>query len=114
MQLFYLEHPENEIILSAEESKHATKVLRKKEGDILNFTDGKGGSYKAEITVTDGRKCRLQIVSSEQKEKEHTTIYTLPLPLLKIWIGSSGFWKKLPRLGLMKLPQLFATTLNAK
>ena len=71
MQLFYLEHPENEIILSAEESKHATKVLRKKEGDILNFTDGKGGSYKAEITVTDGRKCRLQIVSSEQKEKEH-------------------------------------------
>ena len=71
MQLFYLEHPENEIILSAEESKHATKVLRKKEGDILNFTDGKGGSYKAEITVTDGRKCRLQVVSSEQKEKEH-------------------------------------------
>ena len=51
MQLFYLEHPENEIILSAEESKHATKVLRKKEGDILNFTDGKGGFYKAEITV---------------------------------------------------------------
>jgi len=71
MQLFYIEHPENEILLSAEESKHATKVLRKKEGDILNFTDGKGGFYKAEITVADTRKCRLQVVSSEQKEKEH-------------------------------------------
>ncbi len=71
MQLFYLQNPEKEIILSAEESKHATKVLRKKEGDILNFTDGKGGFYKAEITVADTRKCRLEIVSTEQKPKQH-------------------------------------------
>ena len=71
MQLFYLQNPEKEIILSSEESKHATKVLRKKEGDILNFTDGKGGFYKAEITVADTRKCRLEIVSTEQKPKQH-------------------------------------------
>ena len=71
MQLFYLQNPNSEIILSSEESKHATKVLRKKEGDILNFTDGKGGFYKAEITVADSRKCRLQIISTEQKPKQH-------------------------------------------
>ena len=71
MQLFYLKNPENEIILSAEESKHATKVLRKKEGDFLNFTDGKGYFYKAKITVADTKKCRLEIVSSQQKEKQH-------------------------------------------
>jgi len=71
MQLFYLENPKDEIILSAEESKHATKVLRKNEGDILNFTDGNGGFYKAEITVADTRKCRLEIVSTEQKSKQH-------------------------------------------
>ena len=71
MQLFYLENPEKDIILSAEESKHATKVLRKKEGDILNFTDGKGTFYKAEITVADTRKCRLKVVSTEQKPKQH-------------------------------------------
>jgi 16S rRNA (uracil1498-N3)-methyltransferase len=71
MQLFYLQNPNSEIILSSEESKHATKVLRKKEGDILNFTDGKGSFYKAEITVADSRKCRLQIISTEQKPKQH-------------------------------------------
>ena len=71
MQLFYLENPENEIILSSEESKHTTKVLRKKQGEVLDFTDGKGNFYKAEITVADSRKCRLQIVSSIQKEKQH-------------------------------------------
>ena len=71
MQLFYLENPDKEIILSAEESKHAIKVLRKKEGDSLNFTDGKGGFYTAEITSSDTRKCRLQIVSRKQKPKQH-------------------------------------------
>jgi 16S rRNA (uracil1498-N3)-methyltransferase len=71
MQLFYLENPEKEITLSAEESRHATKVLRKKAGDILDFTDGKGGFYKAEITIANKKKCRLKIVSSEQKEKQH-------------------------------------------
>ena len=71
MQLFFTENPESEIVLSKEESKHATRVLRKKEGDILNFTDGKGGFYKAEITVADTKKCRLQIISSEQKPKQH-------------------------------------------
>ena len=71
MQLFYIQKAEKEIILSAEESKHATKALRKKEGDILHFTDGKGWFYKAEITLADSRKCRLTIIRSEQKPKQH-------------------------------------------
>jgi len=71
MQLFYLKNPKDEIILSTEESKHATKVLRRDEGDILDFTDGKGGGYKAEITVANNKKCRLKIISRKQKEKQH-------------------------------------------
>ena len=71
MQLFFTENPESEIVLSKQESKHATKVLRKKEGDILNFTNGKGSFYKAEITVADTKKCRLQIINSKQKPKQH-------------------------------------------
>ena len=80
MQLFYLENPKDEIILSAEESKHATKVLRKKEGDILNFTDGKGHLYKAEITVADTKKCRLKLVSIEQKEKHNYHLHIAIAP----------------------------------
>ena len=71
MQLFYLEKPLKDIILTDEESKHAIKVLRKKEGDILNFTDGKGWRYKAKITTANIKKCKLKIISSEQKKKQH-------------------------------------------
>ena len=51
MQLFYLDNPEKEITLTAEESKHAIKVLRKKEGDMLNFTDGKGNLFIHNIKI---------------------------------------------------------------
>ena len=71
MQLFYLENSEKEIILTAEESKHAIKVLRKKEGDMLNFTDGKGNLFVAEIIIPDSRKTSVKIVKSEKKQKQH-------------------------------------------
>jgi len=103
MQLFYLEHPEKEIILSTEESKHATKVLRKKEGDILNFTDGKGGFYKAEITHADSRKCRLEIVSSDQKEKQHNYHLHIAIAPTKNMDRYEWFLEKATEIGINEI-----------
>ena len=100
MQLFYLEDPKDEIILSAEESKHATKVLRKKEGDILNFTDGKGNLYKAEITIADTRKCRLTILSSEQKEKQHNYHLHIAIAPTKNMDRFEWFLEKVTEIGV--------------
>ena len=69
MQLFYQKNPDKEIILNSEESKHLIKVLRKKEGDIVKFTDGKGGFYKAKITIASIKECKLQIINSENKPR---------------------------------------------
>ena len=71
MQLFYLENPQEEITLGKEESKHITKVLRKKAGHILYFTNGKGNLYTAEIIIAEKQKCRLKIINTEYKEKQH-------------------------------------------
>tara|TARA_B100001250_G_scaffold65182_1_gene51666 strand:- start:1593 stop:2282 length:690 start_codon:yes stop_codon:yes gene_type:complete len=71
MQLFYLENPQDEIKLGADESKHITKVLRKKAGSILHFTNGRGRYYRAEITLADKTGCKLKIVRDEFKEKQH-------------------------------------------
>ena len=35
MQLFFTENTENEFVISSEESKHITRVLRKNEGDKI-------------------------------------------------------------------------------
>ena len=100
MQLFFIENPEREIVLSKEESKHATKVLRKKEGDILNFTDGKGGFYKAEITVADTKKCRLQIISSEQKPKQHNCYLHIAIAPTKNMDRYEWFLEKATEIGI--------------
>ena len=71
MQLFFTNNTEKEFTLSSEESKHICKVLRKKEGETLNFTDGKGNLLIAEIRAADSRKTRVSIVEKQQKEKQH-------------------------------------------
>ena len=48
-QLFYMPNLLEESILSEEEAKHALKVLRKKAGDILFVTNGKGQLGKIRI-----------------------------------------------------------------
>ena len=114
MQLFYLEHPEKEIILSAEESKHATRVLRKKEGDILNFTDGKGGFYKAEITLADSRKCRLKIVSSDQKEKQHNYHLHIAIAPTKNMDRFEWFLEKATEIGIDEITPIICSRSERK
>ena len=71
MQLFYTNNSELEFTLPSEESKHITKVLRKKEGETLHFTDGKGQLLITEITSTDIRKTRVKIIKKIEQEKQH-------------------------------------------
>ena len=70
MQLFYQPELINGAnFLDEEESRHAVKVLRKKEGDRIDLIDGQGKFYKAEITQADFRKCEFSIVSSREEKK---------------------------------------------
>ena len=65
MQLFYnpeIEPTATEIILPKDESKHIIKVLRKKTGDILDLTNGKGHFFKAEITDASPSRCGAKIL----------------------------------------------------
>ncbi|MDD4141388.1 MAG: 16S rRNA (uracil(1498)-N(3))-methyltransferase [Bacteroidales bacterium] len=63
MEIFY--YPDiisGALDLPEEESRHIARVLRKKEGDIISITDGKGRLYKAEITSI-GKVCHVSILS---------------------------------------------------
>lgn len=71
MQLFFLENPNEKIVLSTDESKHISKVLRKNTKDILNFTDGKGNLFIGEITNSKERNIQIKITNKEVKKKQH-------------------------------------------
>ncbi len=75
MQLFYnpgLDHSVSQFSFGTEESKHIVKVLRKKEGDELHITNGKGVLFKAEILEANPKRCKMALTSSQKKiQKMH-------------------------------------------
>lgn len=63
MQLFYdPDFSDHHSFLSFEESHHCVKVLRKKPGDEIFITDGRGATYTAEISTANPKKCELRIL----------------------------------------------------
>ena len=64
MELFYTNSitQNGEALLNEKESRHCIKVLRHKRGDLINFVDGVGGLYTAEILSDREREVRLRIV----------------------------------------------------
>ncbi|HHC80326.1 MAG TPA: 16S rRNA (uracil(1498)-N(3))-methyltransferase, partial [Flavobacteriia bacterium] len=56
MQLFYtanLTENTRQITFNNIESRHIVRVLRKKTGDLLHITDGKGMLYTAKIVLAN-------------------------------------------------------------
>lgn len=67
MQLFYnpdLTEDSKLISFSKEESQHIVKVLRKRSGDLLEITNGKGWLFCAEIVSEHIKSCTANIVKS--------------------------------------------------
>lgn len=67
MQLFYAPYlNENDVTFSfdKEESRHITKVLRKKEGSQIFLTNGKGYLFTSQISTASEKKCEVKILST--------------------------------------------------
>lgn len=69
MEIFYCKNlvPTAEHLLDENESFHLIQVLRKKNGDMIQVTDGKGYLYEATITQASPKKCLIYIDSLLKK-----------------------------------------------
>ena len=79
MQLFYSKDitPNGFCTLDAEESRHAVRVLRLREGDEINVTDGRGNLYVCRIVTADDRACSVDV--AETLSTFHSPLSTLHL-----------------------------------
>ena len=72
MQLFYnpnITESDIQFTFDKIESKHIVRVLRKKEGDILYLTNGKGFLFTAEVSIASDKNCIVNILNTEEKKK---------------------------------------------
>ena len=83
MELFYiktLSSNMSEVKFSVDESRHIIKVLRKRNGDPIHITNGKGLEWVGEITNSDIRKVTAKYNSNciHKKNKHNLHIAIAP------------------------------------
>lgn len=71
MQLFYnpdIQATDASFTFDKEESRHIVKVLRKKEGDTIHITNGKGYLITSEVIFANEKKCEVKITGAQFHE----------------------------------------------
>ncbi len=76
--LFYTPNIAHNQELPQEESVHALRVLRLKNGDKVQLIDGKGGFYEAKL-ILEGKKCLLNVFSEKKDDKRSNTYIHLAI-----------------------------------
>lgn len=105
MHSFYiptLDQNSNQCMLSEDESKHACRVLRLKQGDQVHLLNGKGIEFVAEITNDHPKRCELTILSFEIFEADKKEIHLAVAPT-KNMDRMEWFVEKACELGLTEL-----------
>lgn len=83
MQLFYSpDITENDTLFNfdKEESRHISKVLRKKTGDILYITNGKGVLFTVEIVNNNIKQCTVKMLKHESFLKKNYYLHLAVAP----------------------------------
>ena len=83
MQLFYnpdINKAATEFSLRTEESRHIIKVLRKKEGDLLYVTNGKGYIFTVKIKSANDKNCEVEVVSRQKKHPNRHWLHLAVAP----------------------------------
>ncbi len=83
---FYVPQCDRLKALPPEESQHAVRVLRLKEGDNIMLMDGEGTFYKAEVTLVANKHCEYNIteeVPQSRQWKGHIHIAMAPTKMME-------------------------------
>jgi 16S rRNA (uracil1498-N3)-methyltransferase len=105
LPFFYIENFDagtKTIVLDEDTSRHVVQVLRMKEGEKLNLTDGKGNLITAEITDAHKKHCDVEIkaVSNEPRVVRQISI---AISLLKNTNRFEWFLEKATEIGVSEI-----------
>lgn len=96
------------IELSDETSKHIIQVLRKKKGDFIQLTNGKGLLVDAEITEANKKKCIVKKVSITITKKSDKQII-IAISLVKNANRFEWFLEKATEIGVTNIIPLLCS-----
>lgn len=107
MQVFYAsEISKKTALLTEDESKHALRVLRKKIGDELKCTNGKGHMAIGVIKDTSGKQCLIELTTLEHIAPPPYELHLVVSPTKNI-ARMEWLVEKCTELGLSSLQVIF-------
>lgn len=109
MQLFYNPHLDQSVsqfTFPEDESKHIVKVMRKKEGDSLHITNGKGYLFEAEIISAEAKRCKASVVSSKKLHRKMHWFHLVVAPT-KTNDRFEWFLEKATEIGVNEITPIF-------
>jgi len=93
---------QKEIILDEDTSRHVVQVLRMKEVEKLNLTDGKGNLITAEIVDAHKKHCSVKITDSKLTAHDSRKV-TIAISLLKNTSRFEWFLEKATEIGVSEI-----------
>jgi 16S rRNA (uracil1498-N3)-methyltransferase len=93
---------QKQIALDEDTSKHIVQVLRMREGEELNLTDGKGNWLTTEIIHAHKKHCNVQILITSN-QKSTTRHITIGISLLKNSSRFEWFLEKATEIGINEI-----------
>lgn len=112
MQLFYnseISKETKQLTFDKIESRHIVRVLRKKESDILQITNGKGFLFDAKIIIASDKKCVVDIIAVQEKPKSWDYYLHIAIAPTKINDRFEWFLEKATEIGIDEITPVFCS-----
>jgi 16S rRNA (uracil1498-N3)-methyltransferase len=93
---------QKQIVLDEETSKHVVQVLRMKQGEKINLTDGKGSLITCEITEENKKHCIVHVKDTRYKA-QGTNKVAVAISLLKNTNRFEWFLEKATEIGVAEI-----------
>lgn len=117
MQLFYnadINKSQKELFFDKNESRHIVKVLRKKEGDLVYITDGKGLLFQCNIINASDKKCLVNVKNIVQKERLRTYYLHIAIAPTKLNDRFEWFLEKATEIGIDEITPIICENSERK
>ncbi len=115
MQVFYSpEITDGNFFLNKTESHHCIKVLRLKENEIINLTDGKGGLYEARIISGSPVKCEVQVIKRIENQNKRNFYLHIAIAPTRSTDRFEWFIEKATEIGIDEITPLICSRSERK
>ncbi|MBM3416791.1 MAG: 16S rRNA (uracil(1498)-N(3))-methyltransferase [Bacteroidetes bacterium] len=104
LPLFYFNnyHEEKQLLLDEDNVRHIVQVLRMKEGEQLNLTDGKGKLLTCQIKEAGKKSCFVEVTTTRNLQPITRNI-TIAISLLKNTNRFEWFLEKATEIGVTEI-----------